>query len=108
MRWTCGPPAHSPRCCRAVFLWNPDPAAQGPQQANAQGKRDAVDVGRPKGGRLFVGNVEASRQVALYARIAGYVKSVHVGVGDRVKKGQVLAKLSAPEFEADLRAGRTA
>src|SRR5262245_49844572 len=49
------------------------------------------------------GVVEASEQAKLYARIAGIVQKVHVDIGDRVKKGQVLAELFVPEIEAELR-----
>src|SRR5262249_42703550 len=50
----------------------------------------------------FPAQVEPSQQTELYARIAGYVQNVHVDIGDRVKKGQALAELSAPEMEAEL------
>src|SRR5262245_46292605 len=49
------------------------------------------------------GHVEVAEQTALYPRLAGYVLKVRVDIGDRVKKGQVLAELSVPEIEADLK-----
>ena len=39
----------------------------------------------------------------VHARIPGYVKGWTVNIGDSVKKRQVLAELSDPELEADLR-----
>src|SRR5438067_4782013 len=49
------------------------------------------------------GRVEASEETTVYARVAGVVRSVHVNLGDRVKKGQVLAELEVPETEAQLK-----
>ena len=41
-------------------------------------------------------------EVALYAKVNGFVKSISADVGDRVHKGQVLARMEAPEMAADL------
>ena len=41
-------------------------------------------------------------EVALYAKVNGFVKSISADVGDRVRKGQVLARMEAPEMAADL------
>lgn len=38
-------------------------------------------------------------QVAVYAKVTGFVKQLHVDRGDRVRKGQLLALLEAPEME---------
>src|SRR3546814_8344072 len=38
-------------------------------------------------------------QVAVYAKVTGFVKQLHVDSGDRVRKGQLLAVLEAPEME---------
>ncbi len=48
------------------------------------------------------GQIEAAETTPLHARLAGYVESVAVDIGDRVKKGQVLAELRMPEVDADL------
>src|SRR5579864_900941 len=47
------------------------------------------------------GNVEALEQVDLYAGVPGFINKVNVDIGDRVKKGEVLAELSVPEMEAE-------
>jgi len=49
------------------------------------------------------GQVEAFEQAPLFARVAGYVEKLHVDLGDRVKKGQTLAQLTAPELEDDVK-----
>lgn len=51
----------------------------------------------------FPGQVEAAEQTKLHAKLAGFVHKVHVDIGDRVKKGQILLELSLPELEAELR-----
>jgi RND family efflux transporter MFP subunit len=42
------------------------------------------------------------QQVDLMAKVAGYVRSIKVDAGDRVRAGQVLATLEIPEMEDDL------
>ncbi len=57
----------------------------------------------PKGDAShFTGRVEAAEQAGISARVAGVVDKVNVDIGDRVKKGQVLIELSAPELKDDL------
>src|SRR6059058_1459981 len=48
-------------------------------------------------------NVDAYQQAPLFARVQAYVKKVNVDVGDRVKAGDVLVVLSAPELDAELK-----
>ena len=48
-------------------------------------------------------NIEAFEETPLYARISGYVGKRNADMGDRVRKGEVLAELQVPEMEADLR-----
>lgn len=44
------------------------------------------------------GHVEAFEQAPLHVKIPGYVRKVHVDIGDHVEKDQVLAELSVPEM----------
>lgn len=46
------------------------------------------------------GELDPFEDVAIYPRVTGYVKSVSVDRGSRVKAGQVLAQLEAPELLA--------
>ena len=41
-------------------------------------------------------------KVELHAKVAGYVDPILVDIGDRVKKGQLLAKLEVPELRDEL------
>src|SRR5690606_5744842 len=40
-------------------------------------------------------------QVAVYAKVTGFVKQLYVERGDRVRKGQLLAVLEAPEMQQE-------
>jgi len=46
--------------------------------------------------------VKPYQQTILYARVAGYLKTIAVDKGDRVKEGDLLAELEVPEMLADL------
>jgi len=50
------------------------------------------------------GDVRANQATAVYARTTGYLKPLPAGIdiGARVRAGQLLAELSAPELDADL------
>jgi RND family efflux transporter MFP subunit len=52
--------------------------------------------------------VEAVQQATLAAQIGGSVTAYTVDAGDRVKKGQVLARLDARDADAQVAAGRAA
>ena len=41
------------------------------------------------------------QEIDVMAKVAGYVKTIYVDVGDRVKQGQVLALLEVPEMQDD-------
>jgi membrane fusion protein (multidrug efflux system) len=65
-----------------------------------------VAVTAPKRGDIhrFVtlpGTLRANQQVTLHAKVAGYLKSISVDVGDTVKDGQALAELELPELVAE-------
>ncbi len=42
------------------------------------------------------------QEVELHAKVAGYIKNINVDIGDRVRRGQVLAILEIPELTAQL------
>jgi len=45
--------------------------------------------------------VEAFEQATLYAKVSGYVQSIQVDKGDRVRKNEVLAVLEVPEVDKE-------
>ncbi|MFD2934632.1 efflux RND transporter periplasmic adaptor subunit [Spirosoma flavum] len=48
------------------------------------------------------GELVAFRDVDIYAKVSGYIKSLNVDVGSEVKQGQLLALAEAPELSAQL------
>jgi RND family efflux transporter MFP subunit len=65
-----------------------------------------VTLARPKRGEItryvtLPGTLRANQQVTLQARVAGFVSSIVVDRGDRVKAGQVLAEIEVPELIAE-------
>jgi RND family efflux transporter MFP subunit len=48
------------------------------------------------------GQVSAFDQATLYARSTGYIAERHVDIGSRVKKGDLLVRISAPDLDQQL------
>ncbi len=42
------------------------------------------------------------QEVEIHAKVAGYIKQIHVDIGDRVRAGQTLAELEIPELGAQV------
>jgi RND family efflux transporter MFP subunit len=75
----------------------PSPAASPPP---------SVQITQPKRGAItrtvtLPAVIRADQYVTLYAKVAGYVKSIKVDRGDAVKEGDSLAEIEAPELLAD-------
>jgi RND family efflux transporter MFP subunit len=59
-------------------------------------------------GLVLTAEFKPFQEIEVMAKVAGYVRQINVDVGDRVKKGDVLATLEIPEMADDLRrAGAT-
>jgi RND family efflux transporter MFP subunit len=68
----------------------------------------AVFVTHPRHVALFdeyvlPGTLTAWHEAPIYSRIPGYLKAWYVDMGDKLKKGQVMAIIEAPELEAEYR-----
>lgn len=80
-----------------------------PTQTNPSPQKPIrVVVKRPKSSDgqqelVLPGTIEAWEKAALYARIDGYLQSVSVDIGDKVKSGAEIAKIIVPEMKAELR-----
>ncbi len=57
---------------------------------------------------LLPGNTTPLTEAYIYARATGYVRKRYVDIGDRVKEGQVLADIDAPDLDAQVAQGRAA
>lgn len=56
----------------------------------------------PVSGLTLPGETEAFNQTIIYARVNGYIKEWFHDIGDRVKAGELLATIDAPELDQDL------
>jgi RND family efflux transporter MFP subunit len=70
----------------------------------------AVRVAQPKRGDIIryvtlPGTVRANQQATLYAKVAGYLKTVAVDKGQAVQAGELLAEIEVPERLAELKRG---
>src|SRR5438552_6181815 len=66
----------------------------------------AVQIVQPKRGSItrnvtLPGEIKPYQQATLYAKVAGYLKTITVDKGDQVKEGALLAEIEVPELEAD-------
>ena len=77
-------------------------------ESSQSAKVDTIDLQPANANRHVVlpARIEALHAARLQARVNGYVEQVLVDIGDRVKKGQVLAILSTPELDAELNAAK--
>jgi RND family efflux transporter MFP subunit len=51
---------------------------------------------------VLPGNIQAVTEGPVLARATGYIKTRSVDIGDRVKEGQVLAEIEAPELDQQI------
>jgi RND family efflux transporter MFP subunit len=51
---------------------------------------------------VIAGAFKPFQEVDVHAKVAGYIKTIYVDVGDHVKEGQTLAVLEIPELAAEL------
>jgi multidrug efflux pump subunit AcrA (membrane-fusion protein) len=87
--------------------------AAGENAANAAGAAPLVPVAKAARADLasdvvLTAEFQPFQQVDVMAKVAGYVRSIKVDMGDRVREGQVLATLEIPEMEDDLARGAAA
>ena len=81
------------------------------KQTTAAAAIPIVNVVYPKDGApnneiVLPGNTQAFTDAPIFARTNGYVKSWHVDIGTRVKKGQLLAEIETPEVDQQLQQAR--
>jgi HlyD family secretion protein len=93
----------------AMQNFNPTQAAAGEQGEQSEPPPPVhVEVVLPeKGGMDHTttqpGSVHAFDSAQLVAEVTGYLKKQKVDIGDRVKKGEVLAVIDVPDLEANLK-----
>ena len=77
---------------------------QAREQEQALPRVDVMQVGRSTGKSdlELPGNIQAVTEAPILARADGYVKTRMVDIGDRVRAGQPLAEIEAPELDQQL------
>jgi len=85
----------------------PTAVAVAESKQNATSTVDRVTAGPPirKTMQLFTeqpGRVAAFEEAPILSKLPGYVDAVHCDIGDQVKKGQLLIRLHAPEYQDQL------
>jgi len=55
---------------------------------------------------LLPGNITPLTEAYIYARAAGYLKRRYVDIGDRVREGQLMAEIEAPDLDQQVVQGR--
>lgn len=87
-------------------------AAERADRARAADAGPEVRVARVQPGPdvrevLLPADVRAFWQTTLFAKVPGYVEGLHVDKGDHVRKGEVLARISSPETDQQVREARS-
>jgi RND family efflux transporter MFP subunit len=78
-----------------------------PHPAGAAEELTTVSVARVVRGDLsqtltLAAEFRPYQEVEVHAKVAGYVKTINVDVGDRVREGQLLAELEIPELKDEM------
>jgi multidrug efflux pump subunit AcrA (membrane-fusion protein) len=74
-----------------------------PSVTTALVRRSAADVDI-----VLPGSVSALAEASIYSRATGYVVKRYVDIGDRVKAGQLLAEIDAPDLDQQVTQARAA
>jgi len=75
----------------------PVPAAEAPGAAVALARKTPIRTTL-----VLSGEFRPFQEIELHAKVAGYIRTISVDVGDRVKEGQVIAVLEVPELVAQV------
>ncbi len=81
---------------------NREPVSAETTDDDSDSSRPRLEVVRPSVGGVVSsttqpGSVEAYNYANLFAKVSGYLRTQSVDIGDRVKEGQLLAQIDAPE-----------
>ncbi len=83
-----------------------DVAAKQREQENPEVEVLQLKRGHAPGELTVPGTTSALTEAYLYARANGYLKRRYVDIGDRVRKGQILALIDAPELDQQVAQAR--
>jgi RND family efflux transporter MFP subunit len=102
-------------CAGWILLRSKSTHADAEGESSAPTASTAVLVPVVKASRASISNqlvisaeLRPFQEVDVHAKVAGYVKTIYVDVGDHVKANQVLAILEVPEIDAELKQAEAA
>ena len=80
------------------------------QQEQALPVVQVIEVGRSSGSSQLElsGNIQAITEAPILARADGYIRTRLVDIGDKVRAGQTVAEIEAPEIDQQIRQARAA
>lgn len=83
------------------------------KQGSVEPSMPVVNIVQPKLSEAsseiqFAARLAPLREASLFARSSGFIEARYADIGTRVKAGEVLARISAPELEASLNSARAA
>jgi RND family efflux transporter MFP subunit len=80
------------------------------QQEQALPVVQVIEVGRSNHNSelQLPGNIQAITEAPILARADGYIRTRLVDIGDRVRAGQIVAEIEAPEIDQQIRQARAA
>ena len=82
--------------------------ADAQQEALPQVSFAVAERGAASGTLVLPGNIQAVTEAPILARATGYLKVRYVDIGDRVKEGQLLAEIEAPDLDQQVRQAQAA
>ena len=68
----------------------------------------SVERSAANGTLVLPGNIQALTEAPVLARASGYIQKRYVDIGDRVKSGQLVAEIEAPELDQQVNQARAA
>src|SRR5215472_1956205 len=85
-------------------------AAEAREQDRALPRVEVIEVARSsdKSAIELPGNIQAITEAPILARADGYIQRRAVDIGDRVRNGQILAEIEAPEMDEQIRQAKAA
>ena len=99
-----------------LFLagWLPREKRVATIDAEAQQEEESIPIvnvakvkrAQPTSQLLLPGNMNPVTEAYVYARSSGYLKKRYVDIGDRVKEGQLMAEIEAPDLDQQVEQGR--
>ncbi len=90
-------------CTASAFIYSCSSSKNQEEKTEKQVMEIAkVELLQPENELTFPGELESFYGTDMFPKINSYIKIIHVDIGDKVKEGQLLVELEAPEIESQL------